>query len=212
MLWWTVLALFHVQKNGFVSFSESFLDPFVLRVLVLLILIFDLTPPLFIALSNLLVLYLSNVFVFQILVETVFDLADSPSKQRLHFGYLRPLWSDLVMHHQNESIFFWSPLPPHDWGVYDVVPPLPALAAEASWESARNDHPVLGTELLHLLAKYPIFLLGPLSTRANIFGSRRAHLTFILFQRKPTLEATDLGLVRHELAEAVPWLVTVDLN
>jgi hypothetical protein len=77
------LALFHVQKDRVVRFSQSFLNPLVVDVLVLLVFVKDLTPPFFIV-QHLFVFDLSNVFIFQILIKSVFDLADSPSKQRLH--------------------------------------------------------------------------------------------------------------------------------
>jgi hypothetical protein len=120
------LALFHVQKDRVVCFSQSFLDPLVIDVLVLLVFVKYLTPPFFI-LQHLFVLNLRYFFIFQVLIKPVFDLADSPSKQRLHLRDLAPLASNFLVHHKDERIFLWGPLPSYDGGVDHVVPPLPAL-------------------------------------------------------------------------------------
>ena len=115
-----------------------------------------------------------NVFIFQVLIKPVFDLADSPSKQRLHLGDLAPFASDFAVHHQYEGIFFRGPLPSYDGGVDDVVPPLPALAPQAAREVPGYDNPVLGAILLHLLAQDSVLLLAPLGARANVFGCGQA--------------------------------------
>lgn len=73
------------------------MNPLVGVVLVLLVFVKYLTPPFFI-IQDLLILNLCNVFVFKVLVEPVFDLADSSPKQRLHLGDLRPLRANFVVH------------------------------------------------------------------------------------------------------------------
>jgi len=45
------------------------------------------------------VLDLTDVFVFEVLIEPVFDLADSAANEWLHFADLGPLGADLIVHH-----------------------------------------------------------------------------------------------------------------
>ena len=163
------------------------------------------TPPLFIL--KLLVLNLANIFVLQVLIKPVLDLAHSSAKQWLHLRNLGPLGPDFVMHHENEGILLRGPLPSDDARVYDVMPSLAALSAEAAWEETGDNDPVLGAVLLHLLTQNPVLLLGPLGARTDVLGGRQGQLAvflLLLLQEEPSLEATDLSLVRHELAQAVP--------
>ena len=78
------------------------------------------------------ILDLVDVFAFQILIEPILDLADSPANQRTHFRDLRPLRANLVEHLQNELVLLAYPVPPNDIRIEHVVPSLAALATQAA--------------------------------------------------------------------------------
>jgi hypothetical protein len=225
-----VLALLQVEQDRLIIFPEGFLDTLIRSVLIFLVLNPRLVSDVrahfgggllfvkdfaaaFLIVHHLFVLDKSHVLVFQILIEPVFDLTDGASKQGFHLGDLAPLRPNLVVHHEDEGVFLRGPLPSNDGGVDDVVPPLAALAAEASGEESGNDDPVLGAVLLDLGPEDPVLLLGPLGAGADVLGGGQTELRVVfLLEEEPPLEATDLRLVRHELAQPVPRLVPVDLH
>ena len=186
------------------------------------------------------VFYLWNIFALKILVVSIFDLTDSTANQGVHFGYLWPFGANAVEHHEDELIFFTGPFSSNDGRVDHIVPPLTALAAESSRQVSSDHHPVLGTVLLHLLFEDVVFVAGPLGAAADLGLQRRGlhrcssglvlltlralRESFFLLelsplwcrlvdflQIQPPLEASNLGFVWHEFAQAVPWLVAVDV-
>lgn len=136
------------------------LHPLILSILVFLVFVKLLTSPLFIC--HTFILNLTNIFIFQILVESVFDLTNSSSKQWLHFAYLAPFGAYFVVHLEDERVFFGGPLAANDRRVNDVVPTLTTLTAKATWEIPSYYNPVLGAIVFNLLPEYPVFFLGPL--------------------------------------------------
>lgn len=109
------------------------------------------------------------------------------------------------------------------------MPSLTALATKASWQVLGNDHPVLRTELVHTLEKNFIFFRRPLT--ALVVIDDWWHLTLrwttsdelelelldrvelivrvVLLEVVPALEAPDLRLVGHVLAQAMPRTLAV---
>ena len=79
------------------------------------------------------ILYLANIFIFKILIESVFNLADCSSKERLHLANLRPLGANLLVHLKDKLVFLGCPISSDDVWVYHVVPALTTLPTEAAW-------------------------------------------------------------------------------
>ena len=155
-----------------------------------------------------------KVLSFQVLVESVFDLAHGPSKKWLHFGDLAPLRSDTLVHFKDELIFFFGPLSSNDRWIENIMPPFAALAAKSTGKVPGNDDPVLGSKLINLGTKKLVLLRGPLITSGRNIRNRLGILSlFLAFTEvEPSLEAPDLSLFRHELAKSMPRLVSVDLH
>lgn len=160
-----------------------------------------------------------KIFSSQILIVTVLDLTDSPTNERFHLGDVGPLGADLCVLFENELVLFSRPVSADDLRIEYVVPSFTALSAESAWEVLRYDDPVLSSKLVDLAQQDCVFLRSPLATlilylkRSSVvlklveWVSVRLLLQF--FQHVPSLEAPDLGLVGHVLAESVPGVFSV---
>lgn len=111
-----------------------------------------------------LVFNLRNVFALEVLVESVFDLADSSPEEQVHFWNLGPPGAYFLMHLEDEEVFFLSPLSSNNGRVNHVVPPFSALSAKTTRKKSSDDDPVLGSKLVDLGPQNVIFFLGPLGT------------------------------------------------
>lgn len=160
-----------------------------------------------------------DVLAFQVLVESILDLGDRSAQQRLHLRDLRPFRADLCVHFDDKLIFLARPFPPHDARIENVVPSLAALATKSSRQMLGNNDPVLGTELLNLLLEDLVLLGGPEAAGVHSLGGNaalalveRVIISNQVFDLLPALEATDLSLVGHELADPVPGVLAEHLN
>lgn len=193
-----------------------------------------------------------DIFIFQILVKSILDLANCSSKEWKHFWNLRPFWSNFFMHLKDECIFLNCPLSPDNGWVDNVVPPLPALSAEPAWKEPSNNNPILSAILHDFFFEDRVFLLAPLGTWINLRFDIRCSLFWITkFSRthcyvwilwgtlplikfgvlvieanslgngmilvnflevQPPLEAPDFSFIWHELAQPVPWLISINVN
>ena len=123
------------------------------------------------------------------------------------------------MHFDDELIFLARPLSADNARIENVVPSFAALTTKSSRQMLSNYDPVLGTELLDLMFEDFVFGRGP--ETASIDSLRRnASLALIwrvivsnqLFYLLPPLEAPDLSLVGHELADPVPRVLAEHLD
>lgn len=107
------------------------------------------------------------------------------------------------------------------------MPSLATLAPESAGEVPCNDDPVLRAEFIDLLEKHGVFLGRPLAARVlrwlahlrllgashelylQLLNRIEVLLLSLLLHLVPPLEAPDLRLVRHVLAQSVPGVFTV---
>lgn len=106
--------------------------------------------------------YLWDVFIFQVLVESVLYLTYSAAYQWDHFGNLGPFGADKSMLLEDEEVFFLCPFSSYDLWVDHVVPSLSTLATKPARQESRYDYPILCAKMFHLLAKNSVFLGAPL--------------------------------------------------
>jgi hypothetical protein len=167
---------------------------------------------------------LVKILTLEILVVSVFDLTHSSTKQRFHLRYLRPFGAYLSELLKDELVFLSGPVSSHDFGIQNVVPSLPALAAEPSRKIAGDDHPVLCAKLIDFLYQHCIFVRSPLAALVldgelglpqldlELLNRVEVMEFLLLLEIVPSLEASDLGLVWHVLADSVEGVVTVSSN
>lgn len=119
----------------------------------------------------------------------------------------------------DELIFLARPLPADNAGIENVVPSFAALTAKSTRQMLSNYDPVLGTELLDLLLEDFVLVGGPEATGvdslrrdASLALVRRVIIGNQIFDLLPPLEAADLSLVGHELADPVPRVLAEHLD
>ena len=119
------------------------------------------------------------------------------------------------MHFDDKFILLARPFSPNNARIENIVPSFAALTPKSPRQMLSNYNPVLGAKLLDLLLEDFVFGGGPKA--AGIY-SLRGNATLALvrgvfvsnqrFDLLPPLEATNLGLVGHELADPVPGVFT----
>ena len=91
--------------------------------------------------------------MFQLFVESIFNLIITPTLKYIVLSYIRPLWANLTMHLQYVLVLLYTPLVPIDGWIEDIQPPFPALTAKSTRQGPGDDVPVLGPVLLHHLSQ-----------------------------------------------------------
>lgn len=123
------------------------------------------------------------------------------------------------MHFDDELIFLARPFPPDNARIENIMPSFAALTTKSSRQMLSNYDPVLGAELLNLLLEDFVFVGGPEAAGIYSLGGntalalvRRVIISNQLFDLLPPLEAPDLSLVGHELADPVPGVLAEHLD